>query len=133
MQNWSCKFTKFNDLSNSLAAWKDAWESAKFVWTFPGKVACEANLSFGVHYVHSLVRVSVATPDLLWWLGVVDHSSRLGGHLVEMKVLRATGSYPEQDWKAFFVGGINFSTIGCWEITARHDDDKLSYVVWVIN
>jgi hypothetical protein len=44
MQNWRCKFTKFNDLSNSLAAWKDAWESAKFVWAFPGNVACEANI-----------------------------------------------------------------------------------------
>src|ERR1700730_19421761 len=28
-QNWSCKFTKFNDLSNSVVRWNEAWESAK--------------------------------------------------------------------------------------------------------
>src|SRR5712691_5416056 len=30
MQNWSCKFTKFNDLSKFIARWKEAWESQKF-------------------------------------------------------------------------------------------------------
>jgi len=48
------------------------------------------------------------------------------------EILKANSSYREQDWKAFLVGGINFSTPGCWEITGRYDDDELSYVVWVV-
>lgn len=35
---------------------------------------------------------------------------------------------PEQQ---FMVTGINFPTLGCWEITGRYQDDKLTFVVWV--
>ncbi|SRR5216684_3919054 len=35
---------------------------------------------------------------------------------------------PEQ---TFMVTGINFPTLGCWEITARYQDDELTFVVWV--
>jgi hypothetical protein len=31
----------------------------------------------------------------------------------------------------FLVAGINFPTIGCWEITARYENDELTFVVWV--
>jgi hypothetical protein len=31
----------------------------------------------------------------------------------------------------FFVTGINFPTTGCWEITGRYEDVKLTFVVWV--
>jgi hypothetical protein len=31
----------------------------------------------------------------------------------------------------FFVTGINFPTTGCWEITARYEDVKLTFIVWV--
>jgi hypothetical protein len=37
-------------------------------------------------------------------------------------------------WKAddqFIVTGINFPTIGCWEITANYKNDRLTFVVWV--
>jgi hypothetical protein len=27
--------------------------------------------------------------------------------------------------------GINFPTIGCWQITAHYEDDELTFVVWV--
>jgi hypothetical protein len=27
--------------------------------------------------------------------------------------------------------GMNFPTLGCWEITGRHEDDELTFVVWV--
>ena len=50
---------------------------------------------------------------------------RLDGPTPPPEIFRATGSCRGQDWKAFFVGGINFPTIGCWEITAHHDDHKL--------
>jgi hypothetical protein len=35
---------------------------------------------------------------------------------------------PEQ---TFMVTGINFPTLGCWEITGRYQDDELTFVVWV--
>jgi hypothetical protein len=35
---------------------------------------------------------------------------------------------PEQP---FMVTGINFPTLGCWEITGRYQDDELTCVVWV--
>jgi hypothetical protein len=35
---------------------------------------------------------------------------------------------PEQ---TFMVTGINFPTLGCWEITGRYDNDELTFVVWV--
>jgi len=31
----------------------------------------------------------------------------------------------------FFMTGINFPTTGCWEITGRYEDVKLTFVVWV--
>lgn len=31
----------------------------------------------------------------------------------------------------FMVTGINFPTLGCWEITARYEDNELTFVVWV--
>jgi hypothetical protein len=58
---------------------------------------------------------------------------RLDGAAPPPEVFRANGSYREQDWKAFLVGGINFPTIGCWEITGRYDDHELTFVVWVTN
>ena len=27
--------------------------------------------------------------------------------------------------------GINFPTLGCWEITGRYEDDELTFVVWL--
>lgn len=46
-------------------------------------------------------------------------------------ISRAKGGYREQDLKAFLVGGIKFSTPGCWSVTGRYDDDELTFVVWV--
>ena len=37
-----------------------------------------------------------------------------------------------RDWKAFMLGGINFPTPGCWEITGRYEDAEVQFVVWVI-
>ena len=56
---------------------------------------------------------------------------RLDGNSLPAEILKSNSSYREQDWKAFLVGGINFSTPGCWEVTDRYDDDELTYVVWV--
>jgi hypothetical protein len=46
------------------------------------------------------------------------------------KILKGQGGYTE-DWKSFLVGGIDFPTSGCWEISAHYEDDELTFVVWV--
>ncbi len=56
---------------------------------------------------------------------------RLDGDAPPADILKSNSSYREQDWKAFLVGGINFSVPGCWEVTGRYEDDELTYVVWV--
>jgi hypothetical protein len=40
-----------------------------------------------------------------------------------------TGSWTADD--QFLVTGINFPTIGCWEITGRYENDEVIFVVWV--
>jgi hypothetical protein len=31
----------------------------------------------------------------------------------------------------FLMTGINFPTIGCWEITGRYENDEVTFIVWV--
>ena len=40
-----------------------------------------------------------------------------------------TGSWTADD--QFLVTGINFPTVGCWEVTGRYGNDELTFVVWV--
>jgi len=57
---------------------------------------------------------------------------RLEGAAPPAAVGQASSSYREDDWKAFLVGGINFPTTGCWEVSARYENDELTFVVWVV-
>ena len=43
---------------------------------------------------------------------------------------RANSGWQQQD-QPFMVVGINFPTLGCWEIKGQYGDDELTYVVWV--
>jgi hypothetical protein len=42
---------------------------------------------------------------------------------------KGNGSWTQSD--QFIVAGINFPTLGCWEITGNFDGDQLTFVVWV--
>lgn len=57
---------------------------------------------------------------------------RLDGPAPPAEILKANSSYRAQDWKAFLVGGINFPTPGCWEVSGRYESDELTFVVWVV-
>jgi hypothetical protein len=59
-------------------------------------------------------------------------AKRLGSPAPPAEILKANSSYREQDWKAFLVGGINFPTPGCWEVSGRYESDELTFVVWVV-
>jgi hypothetical protein len=56
---------------------------------------------------------------------------RLDGPAPLPEILRATSSYT-RDLNAFLLGGINFSTPGCWEVSGHYEDDDLTFVVWVV-
>jgi hypothetical protein len=43
---------------------------------------------------------------------------------------RATSGWTRPD-EQFMVVGVNFPTLGCWQITGRYEDDELTFVVWV--
>jgi len=58
---------------------------------------------------------------------------RLDGPAPPPEVGQASSSYREQDWRAFLVGGINFTTTGCWEVSVRYENDELAFVVWVVS
>ena len=72
------------------------------------------------------------------WIPAIDSAKltvtarRLDGQAPPAEVLKASSSYREEDWKAFLVGGINFPTTGCWEVSARYENDELTFVVWVV-
>jgi len=54
---------------------------------------------------------------------------RLDGPAPPPRILPGVPSYREEDWKSFLLGGINFSTPGCWEVTGRYEKDELTFVV----
>ena len=43
---------------------------------------------------------------------------------------RANNGWVQED-QPFMVVGINFPTLGCWEIKGHYQDDELTFVVWV--
>jgi hypothetical protein len=42
----------------------------------------------------------------------------------------SNGGWKRRD-QPFIVTGINFPTLGCWEITGRYEDDELTFVILV--
>ena len=56
---------------------------------------------------------------------------RLDARAPPPRMSKGLGGYRE-DWKSFLVGGIEFPTFGCWQISARYEDDELTFVVWVV-
>lgn len=43
---------------------------------------------------------------------------------------RPTSGWTDPE-EQYMVVGINFPTLGCWQITGRYEDDVLTFVVWV--
>ena len=56
---------------------------------------------------------------------------RLDGAAAPAEISKANSSYREEDLKAFLVGGINFPTVGYWEVSGRYANDEVTFVVWV--
>ncbi len=55
---------------------------------------------------------------------------RLDASAGPLKVSRATHAFADDIQSAMLVG-VDFPTLGCWEITGRYRQAELSFVVWV--
>ena len=55
---------------------------------------------------------------------------RLDAPAPPLNVSRATNAFAEDIGSAMLVG-VDFPTLGCWEISGRYADAELSFVVWV--
>ena len=55
---------------------------------------------------------------------------RRDGSAPPLRVSRATNAFHE-DFKSAMLIGVDFPTLGCWEITDRYKGAELSFVVWV--
>jgi len=58
-------------------------------------------------------------------------SDRLGRECGQAAPLMADRANNVSSQPAAMVVGINFPTLGCWEITGRYGDDTLTFVVWL--
>jgi len=47
-----------------------------------------------------------------------------------LRVSKATNAFASDIQSAMLVG-VDFPTLGCWEITGRYQGHELSFVVWV--
>ncbi len=55
---------------------------------------------------------------------------QLDASVPDPEIFRASSSYAAGEGP-FLVGGIDFTTTGCWRITAQYEHDELRFVVWV--
>jgi hypothetical protein len=76
---------------------------------------------------------------LFWWRQGYDWRTeplpkltitgrRLDAQAAPLKADRANNVSSQP---AAMVVGINFPTLGCWEVTGRYGDDTLTFVVWI--
>jgi hypothetical protein len=43
----------------------------------------------------------------------------------------ANAGWQDDEEHPFMVTGVNFPTLGCWEVTGDYHGDNLTFVVWV--
>jgi len=81
------------------------------------------------------------TQKVFWWREgyvwteepepqLVVSGRRLDATAAPLNVSRATNAFAEDIQSAMLVG-VDFPTLGCWEITGRYAGTELSFVVWV--
>jgi hypothetical protein len=85
-------------------------------------------------------------PSLFWYRAMgriaLLHSCRpviqalkVTGRRLDAPALRLAADRASDGWvhpdQPFMVVGINFPTLGCWEVTGRYRHQELTFVVWV--
>jgi hypothetical protein len=62
--------------------------------------------------------------------GLTVTGRRLDSPAPPLQVDKPNSGWVDSD-QAMMVAGVNFPTLGCWEISGRYKDDELTFVVWV--
>ena len=82
------------------------------------------------------------TQKVFWWRdgyvwneepepNLIVTGERLDAEAPPLNVSRATNAYASDIGSAMLVG-VDFSTLGCWKITGKYNNDaELSFVIWV--
>jgi hypothetical protein len=81
------------------------------------------------------------TQKIMWWSDLYSLKDELEPELVVtgewldakaplVKVSRATNAYASDIGDAMLVG-VDFPTLGCWQITGQYKGTELSFVVWI--
>ena len=117
------------------------------VWTKPpADSAIQDEPAYGYYYVNEDQSIWASA----WWaeheeyaLRVSDGGVKVGwfrpaGAALEISGRRLDGDAPSLEAEAgccyltrFQASGLYFPTEGCWEVNARANDEKLTFVVWV--
>ena len=100
-------------------------------------------------YGHYFINEDSSIWASAWWTKQDENDLRAGedikvgwfrpaGATLEVTAQRLDGEAPPLEFHApccyptrFQASGLGFPTPGCWEVTARAEDRKLSFVVWV--
>jgi hypothetical protein len=56
---------------------------------------------------------------------------RLDASAPPLEADEANAGWQQDQEHPFMVTGVNFPTLGCWELTADYQGDRLTFVVWV--
>jgi hypothetical protein len=108
------------------------WYGAESLWTAVPKTGVWSGLP---HNPEGF------TQKVFWWREgyvwteepeprLVVSGRRLDATAAPLNVSRATNAFAEDIQSAMLVG-VDFPTLGCWEITGEYAGTKLSFVVWV--
>ena len=114
------------------ALWNDFWYGTDSLWTAVPRNGVWSALPHNPEGY---------TQKVFWWrkgyswkeepeppLSVTGR--RLDAPAPSLNVSRATNAFAEDIGSAMLVG-VDFPTLGCWEITGRYTGTELSFVVWV--
>ena len=109
------------------------WFGKPTLWTLlpSGGTLREANSSID----------STFREKLFWWRQGLDWRAehkpklRVSGKRLDSPAPSLLADQANYGWQRkeqpFMVVGINFPTLGCWEITGHYPDEELTFVVWV--
>jgi hypothetical protein len=117
------------------------------VWVKPPADSAVLNEpAYGYYYVNEDSSIWASA----WWMGQEEYRLRVdengikvgwfrpAGAPLEITGQRLDGEAPPLEAEAsccyptrFQASGLYFPTEGCWEVTARAEDRKLTFVVWV--
>lgn len=131
--------TVMNTAARACSVTEPAWAK------FPEDSAIQDSPAYGYYYINEDSSIWASA----WWTKQEENYLRASedikvgwfrpaGATLEITGQRLDAQAPPLEFHApccyptrFQASGLSFPTEGCWEVTARAEDRKLSFVVWV--